>query len=58
MTEQDKASAGIMQNDRTADISTSSASEHPSQVRQVLTHWILFIGGLAAVLGLAAYLTN
>ncbi len=58
MTEQDKTSAGIMQDGRTSDISTSSASEHPSQVRQVLTHWILFIGGLAVVLGIAAYLTN
>ena len=61
MTEQEKANAVIMQDDRTADILTSTASDHPSQVRQVrqvLTHWILFIGGFAVVLGLAAYLTN
>ncbi|WP_158530154.1 hypothetical protein [Paracoccus sediminilitoris] len=57
MTEQDKANAVIMQDDRTADILTSTASDHPSQVRQVLTHWILFIGGLTVLLGLAAYLT-
>ena len=58
MTEQDKVSVGIMQDDRIADISTSTASDQPSQVRQVLTHWILFIGGLAVLLGLAAYLTK
>ncbi len=58
MTEQDKTSTGIMQDDRIADISTSTASDQPSQVRQVLTHWILFIGGLAVVFGLAAYMTN
>lgn len=58
MTEQEKANAVIMQDDRTADTLTSTASDHPSQVGQVLTHWILFIGGFAVVLGLAAYLTN
>lgn len=58
MTEQDKANEGIVQDDRTADILTSTTSDHPSQVRQVLTHWILFIGSFAVVLGLAAYLTN
>lgn len=58
MTEQDKASAGIMQDERTPDISTSTASDQPSQVRQVLTHWILFVGGLAVLLGLSAYLTK